>query len=50
VAEASPPTPKGTIWSCPSCSGDARVAFPHVHFAGPGCFAFRVDRLSVQPA
>jgi hypothetical protein len=24
--------------------GDAGVAFLHVHFAGPGCFAFRVDR------
>jgi Protein of unknown function (DUF1203) len=23
---------------------DAQVAFLHVHFAGPGCFAFRVDR------
>jgi hypothetical protein len=23
---------------------DSRVAFLHVHFAGPGCFAFRVDR------
>jgi hypothetical protein len=23
---------------------DADVAFLHVHFAGPGCFAFRVDR------
>lgn len=23
---------------------DANVAFLHVHFAGPGCFAFRVDR------
>ena len=23
---------------------DTRVAFLHVHFAGPGCFAFRVDR------
>jgi hypothetical protein len=23
---------------------DAEVAFLHVHFAGPGCFAFRVDR------
>jgi Protein of unknown function (DUF1203) len=23
---------------------DARVEFLHVHFAGPGCFAFRVDR------
>ena len=23
---------------------DASVAFLHVHFAGPGCFAFRVDR------
>ena len=23
---------------------DAGVAFLHVHFAGPGCFAFRVDR------
>ena len=23
---------------------DARVRFLHVHFAGPGCFAFRVDR------
>jgi Protein of unknown function (DUF1203) len=23
---------------------DMRVAFLHVHFAGPGCFAFRVDR------
>jgi Protein of unknown function (DUF1203) len=23
---------------------DRRVAFLHVHFAGPGCFAFRVDR------
>src|SRR4051794_14440960 len=23
---------------------DAAVAFLHVHFAGPGCFAFRVDR------
>jgi hypothetical protein len=24
--------------------GDPGVAFLHVHFAGPGCFAFRVDR------
>ena len=24
--------------------GDPQVAFLHVHFAGPGCFAFRVDR------
>jgi acetyl esterase/lipase len=24
--------------------GDEQVAFLHVHFAGPGCFAFRVDR------
>ena len=24
--------------------GDPDVAFLHVHFAGPGCFAFRVDR------
>jgi hypothetical protein len=24
--------------------GDERVAFLHAHFAGPGCFAFRVDR------
>jgi len=23
---------------------DEHVAFLHVHFAGPGCFAFRVDR------
>ena len=23
---------------------DPDVAFLHVHFAGPGCFAFRVDR------
>jgi Protein of unknown function (DUF1203) len=23
---------------------DPGVAFLHVHFAGPGCFAFRVDR------
>jgi Protein of unknown function (DUF1203) len=23
---------------------DTAVAFLHVHFAGPGCFAFRVDR------
>ncbi len=23
---------------------DQQVAFLHVHFAGPGCFAFRVDR------
>jgi Protein of unknown function (DUF1203) len=23
---------------------DPQVAFLHVHFAGPGCFAFRVDR------
>jgi hypothetical protein len=23
---------------------DERVAFLHAHFAGPGCFAFRVDR------
>jgi len=23
---------------------DADVSFLHVHFAGPGCFAFRVDR------
>jgi len=23
---------------------DTDVAFLHVHFAGPGCFAFRVDR------
>jgi Protein of unknown function (DUF1203) len=23
---------------------DPEVAFLHVHFAGPGCFAFRVDR------
>jgi hypothetical protein len=23
---------------------DTRVAYLHVHFAGPGCFAFRVDR------
>ena len=23
---------------------DERVAFLHVHFAGPGCFAFRVER------
>ena len=23
---------------------DTRVSFLHVHFAGPGCFAFRVDR------
>ena len=23
---------------------DAGVAFLHAHFAGPGCFAFRVDR------
>jgi hypothetical protein len=23
---------------------DEDVAFLHVHFAGPGCFAFRVDR------
>jgi hypothetical protein len=23
---------------------DAQVEFLHVHFAGPGCFAFRVDR------
>jgi hypothetical protein len=23
--------------------GDPDVAFLHVHFAGPGCFAFRVD-------
>ena len=23
---------------------DSGVAFLHVHFAGPGCFAFRVDR------
>ena len=25
--------------------GDEDVAFLHVHFAGPGCFAFRVDRV-----
>jgi len=24
--------------------GDPEVEFLHVHFAGPGCFAFRVDR------
>ena len=24
--------------------GDDGVDFLHVHFAGPGCFAFRVDR------
>jgi|SRR5690242_4323538 len=24
---------------------DPAVAFLHVHFAGPGCFAFRVDRV-----
>jgi Protein of unknown function (DUF1203) len=24
---------------------DTAVAFLHVHFAGPGCFAFRVDRV-----
>jgi hypothetical protein len=24
--------------------GDERVVFLHAHFAGPGCFAFRVDR------
>jgi hypothetical protein len=24
--------------------GDPDTAFLHVHFAGPGCFAFRVDR------
>ena len=24
---------------------DPGVAFLHVHFAGPGCFAFRVDRV-----
>ena len=24
--------------------GDDGVEFLHVHFAGPGCFAFRVDR------
>ena len=23
---------------------DDAVSFLHVHFAGPGCFAFRVDR------
>ena len=23
---------------------DPEVEFLHVHFAGPGCFAFRVDR------
>ncbi len=25
-------------------AGDREVEFLHVHFAGPGCFAFRVDR------
>ena len=24
--------------------GETDVSFLHVHFAGPGCFAFRVDR------
>lgn len=28
----------------PELLGDPRVAFLHVHFAGAGCFAFRVDR------
>ena len=28
----------------PELLDDARVSFLHVHFAGPGCFAFRVDR------
>ena len=28
----------------PELLGDPRTTFLHVHFAGPGCFAFRVDR------
>lgn len=28
--------------------GDSRVRFLHLHFAGPGCFACRVDRAAVS--
>ena len=30
--------------------GEDGVEFLHVHFAGPGCFAFRVDRAGQSSA